>query len=123
MARVRSKDTGPELIVRRLVHSMGYRYRLHDATLPGKPDIVMRQRKWVIFVHGCFWHRHEGCALARLPKSRLKFWEPKLAANRTRDIRNIQKLRRSGWHVMVVWECQLSKLDGLERRIRRHLDA
>src|SRR5690349_18847706 len=94
MARVRAKDSRPELTVRRLVHGMGYRYRLHDPRLPGKPDLVFRSRRRVIFVHGCFWHRHAdpACRLARLPKSRLEFWLPKLEANRTRDRINQEKL-------------------------------
>ncbi|HBI46414.1 MAG TPA: very short patch repair endonuclease, partial [Planctomycetales bacterium] len=86
MSRVRNKDTKPELVVRRLVHSLGYRYRLHSGRLPGRPDIVFAGRKKVVFVHGCFWHRHRGCALCRMPKSRLDFWAPKLEGNRRRDI-------------------------------------
>lgn len=123
MARVRAKDTGPEMLVRRLVYSMGYRYRLHDRSLPGTPDIVLRRARKVIFVHGCFWHRHARCALARLPKSRVKFWRPKLDSNRVRDRRNVARLRRAGWRVMVVWECELAKLASLTRRLGRFLDA
>lgn len=87
MGRVRSRDTVPEMFVRRLTHALGYRYRLHGKDLPGKPDLVFRSRRKVIFVHGCFWHRHPGCALARLPKSREDFWLPKLEANRQRDLK------------------------------------
>lgn len=110
MARVRGRDTKPELKVRRALHAAGLRYRLHAKELPGRPDIVFRPCKLAIFVHGCFWHRHEDprCKLARLPKSRRDFWEPKLRGNRERDLRNQAELRRTGWKVLVVWECQLS---------------
>ena len=91
MARVRSKDSRPELLIRRLVFAMGYRYRLHAKDLPGCPDLVFRSRKKAIFVHGCFWHRHENCALARMPKSRREFWGPKLEGNRQRDAMNVER--------------------------------
>lgn len=123
MGRVRSKDTGPELVVRRLVHAMGYRYRLHGKGLPGRPDLVFRSRGKVIFVHGCFWHRHEGCVLARLPKSRADFWLPKLEANRERDECNRRDLKSAGWKVLTVWECQLGRVELVRKRIRRFLDA
>lgn len=123
MARVRAKDTRPEWAVRRLTHGLGYRYRLHGGGLPGRPDLVFPGRGAIIFVHGCFWHRHPGCALARLPKSRLDFWEPKLSANRRRDQRNERALRALGWRVMVVWECQVANTERLAARIRRFLDA
>lgn len=119
MSRVRGRDTAPELRLRRLVHGMGYRYRLHVAGLPGRPDMVLARHRAVIFMHGCFWHRHEGCALARMPKSRLEFWQPKLDANRERDARNVRELRRLGWRVLVVWECEL----GDEVRLRRRVGA
>lgn len=122
MSRVRAKDTKPEMMVRRLVHSMGYRYRLHVAALPGRPDLVFPGRKAVVFVHGCFWHRHTGCKLARLPKSRLDFWAPKLEANRQRDTAVLRSLRKSGWRVLVVWECQTKQPEALARRLRRFLD-
>jgi len=123
MARVRAKNTRPELAVRRLVFAMGYRYRLHDARLPGTPDLVFSGRGKVLFVHGCFWHRHENCDLARLPKSRLDFWLPKLEGNRARDHVNQRQLRQSGWRVLVVWECELRNLAKLSRKIRRFLEA
>lgn len=123
MSRVRSKDTGPEMLVRRLVFAMGYRYRLHAKDLPGKPDLVFRRRRKIIFVHGCFWHRHEGCALARLPKSREEFWIPKLEANRERDERNRKELKKAGWKVLTIWECQLDDTGRLRGRIGRFLDA
>lgn len=107
MSRVRHKNTKPEIAVRRLVHSLGYRFRLHRSDLPGKPDLVFPSRRKVIFVHGCFWHRHGNCHLARMPKSRLDFWQAKLEANRTRDINHKRRLTRIGWKYLVVWECQL----------------
>src|SRR5262245_45131517 len=109
MALVRSKDTKPELVVRKIAKSCGRRFHLHVPDLPGKPDIVFPKAKKVIFVHGCFWHRHPGCELARLPKSKLQFWVPKLTENRRRDLRNIARLRRRDWRVAVVWECQLRR--------------
>lgn len=122
MALVKSKNTKPEITVRRLVFAMGYRYRLHDARLPGTPDLVFAGRRKALFVHGCFWHRHAGCALARLPKSRLDFWRPKLDGNRQRDARKLRALRRKGWSVLVAWECELTNKDRLARRIKRFLD-
>ncbi|MBN2022016.1 MAG: DNA mismatch endonuclease Vsr [Pirellulales bacterium] len=122
MARVRCKDTKPEIAVRRLVHSLGYRYRLHSSRLPGCPDLVFSSRRKVIFVHGCFWHRHSGCRNCRLPKSRLEFWRPKLEANRRRDRRNRDRLRRLGWGVLVVWECELANVERLTVGIRRFLE-
>lgn len=123
MSLVKAKNTRPEMAVRRLVFAMGYRYRLHDARLPGTPDLVFAGRGKVLFVHGCFWHRHENCALARLPKSRLDFWLPKLEGNRARDRVNQRILRKSGWRVFVVWECELRNLVKLSRKIRRFLEA
>lgn len=118
MGRVRGKDTKPEMLVRRLVHSLGYRYRLHSRKLPGRPDLVFAGRKKVIFVHGCFWHRHdESCPLTRWPKSRLDFWKPKLEQNKLRDLSNQQKLREGGWKFLVVWECQLKDVDSLRALI------
>lgn len=122
MARVRSSNTKPELVVRRLLHSLGYRYRLHRRDLPGTPDLVFPSRRAVLFVHGCFWHRHGSCTLARLPKSRVDFWAPKLQANKERDARKIEALRAAGWRVGVVWECQLRDRDALVRRLRVFLD-
>jgi DNA mismatch endonuclease (patch repair protein) len=123
MARVRSKNSRPEVLVRKLVFALGYRYRLHARDLPGHPDLVFRKRRKVIFVHGCFWHRHEGCALARLPKSRLDFWEPKLEGNKQRDKRSRKALNRDGWKVLTIWECQTTKIRRLESTLRRFLDA
>lgn len=123
MSRVRAKDTRPEMLVRRLVFAEGYRYRLHDRKLPGCPDLVFRNRAKVIFVHGCFWHRHANCALARMPKSRLAFWEPKLNANKERDTRNKKLLAKEGWKVLTIWECELKDTERLKQTIRRFLDA
>lgn len=123
MGRVRSRDTKPEMLVRRLVYAMGYRYRLHGKDLPGRPDLVFRKRRKAIFVHGCFWHRHQECALARLPKSRGEFWLPKLEANRQRDIKNERALRDAGWSVLTIWECELGRKAELENRIKEFLDA
>lgn len=123
MSRVCARDTRPEMFVRRLVFAEGYRYRLHDRRLPGCPDLVFRNRAKVIFVHGCFWHRHENCALARMPKSRLDFWEPKLTANKERDERSKKLLAEQGWKVLTIWECELRDTKRLTRTIRRFLDA
>jgi DNA mismatch endonuclease (patch repair protein) len=121
MSRVRNKDTKPEMRVRRLVHALGYRYRLHAGSLPGRPDLVFNSRRKVIFVHGCFWHRHEGCPLCRLPKSRLRFWKPKLKANRERDLKNQKKIAEMGWDCLVIWECELRDQDALTSRIKTFL--
>jgi DNA mismatch endonuclease (patch repair protein) len=124
MSRIQGKDTQPEMKIRRLVHGMGYRYRLHRRDLPGKPDLVFASRRKVIFVHGCFWHRHPDnrCKLARIPKSRLDFWQPKLENNRTRDLKNQKKLAEDGWQVLVLWECELRDASDLEQRIRSFLE-
>ncbi len=123
MGRVRSKDTKPEMLVRKLTHGMGFRYRLHVRGLPGYPDLVFPGRHKVIFVHGCFWHRHGSrCPLTRWPKSKLEFWKPKLEQNRRRDARNRRKLRNLGWNVLVVWECQLKNRTVLGRRLRSFLE-
>ena len=122
MSRVRSRDTKPEMIVRRLVHSLGYRYRLHLRSLPGAPDLVFTKRKKVIFVHGCYWHRHDNCPNARIPKSHVTFWQEKLEGNRDRDERNEEQLRELGWDILVVWECQLRDHESLKERIRIFLE-
>ena len=117
MSAVRTKDTGPELLVRKLLSAQGYRYRLHRKGLPGRPDIVFPGRSKAVFVHGCFWHGHR-CAKGRLPKSRLRYWRPKIAANKKRDARNLAKLRRLGWGVSVVWQCELKNAETLMRRLK-----
>jgi DNA mismatch endonuclease (patch repair protein) len=121
MGLVRSKDTKPEVLVRKLTHSMGFRYRLHDSSLPGKPDLVFPGRRKIIFVHGCFWHRHGTCKNTRWPKSRLEFWKPKLERNRARDLSNRKALRKLGWRVLVIWECQIEESERLRERIRHFL--
>jgi DNA mismatch endonuclease (patch repair protein) len=121
MSRIGSKDTKPEMLVRRLVYGLGYRYRLHAKDLPGKPDLVFRGRKKAIFVHGCFWHQHKGCREGRLPASRESYWWPKLALNIKRDRAHIHGLKRLGWKALVLWECQLSYPAELERKVRAFL--
>ena len=123
MARVRSRDTGPELIVRRLVHSLEYRYRLYRSNLPGKPDLAFPHRKKAIFVHGCFWHGHDCSAGTNRPRSNRSYWQRKLLGNQRRDIANRAALRGLGWKVLVVWECQLGNLGRLRSRIERFLEA
>jgi DNA mismatch endonuclease (patch repair protein) len=109
MSRIKAKDTNPEIIVRKFLFSRGYRYRLHVRHLPGKPDIVLPKYKTVIFVNGCFWHGHKGCRDFVMPKSRQKYWTPKIQKNVERDKLHGKQLRSLGWHVVTVWECQLGK--------------
>ena len=122
MRRVRGKDTKPEMRVRRILHGLGYRYRLHARELPGTPDIVFRPRKSTIFVHGCFWHRHQGCKMARLPKSRIDYWKSKLETNRSRDATHQEELDRLGWRVLIVWECETGDADALAGRLAGFLE-
>ena len=119
MRAIRSKGMKPELAVRRLVYSMGYRYRLHRHDLPGRPDMVFSGRHKVIFVHGCFWHQHPAvdCKLAHRPKSNLKYWGPKLQRNQERDAAHRARLAELGWDVLVIWECEVKTADGLADRI------
>lgn len=123
MSRIRGKDTKPEIVVRSLLHRMGFRFRLHRRDLPGSPDIVLPRHGAVVFVHGCFWHRHARCKGATTPKSRVKFWQEKFAGNVERDKHNRRDLRRLGWKVLVVWECELKKPEKLGARLRNFLDA
>lgn len=120
MGRIRGRDTGPEMTVRRLLHAMGYRFRLHARELPGKPDIVFRNRRIALFVHGCFWHRHD-CGLGYVPKSRPEFWQRKFEGNVARDRRTKCELEAAGWRVVTVWECQLTDLPSLARRLAKEL--
>lgn len=108
MRRIRGRDTGPEMLVRRLLHRRGYRFRLHDRALPGRPDIVLRSRKSVIFVHGCFWHQHRRCADGHVPQSHIAYWRPKLERTQARDALQRAQLKKLGWRCLTVWECQLS---------------
>lgn len=114
----------PEMEVRRLVHGMGYRYRLHRKDLPGKPDLVFGPRKKVIFVHGCFWHQHgaKNCKISRIPKSNLEYWGPKLERNKQRDKESLKKLRAYGWTPIVVWECQTKDVKKLSARLWKFLN-
>jgi DNA mismatch endonuclease (patch repair protein) len=123
MRCVKSGDTTPEMVVRRLVHALGYRFRLNNRHLPGQPDLVLPRLGKAIFVHGCFWHRHTCGAGQSTPASRIDYWQAKFDRNVVRDRRNLRKLRRLGWSVLVVWECQtgMRKREGLERRIERFL--
>ena len=120
MSRIRNSDTKPEMAIRRIVHGMGYRYRLHVRDLPGKPDLVFRRKKKVIFVHGCFWHQH-GCNHYRMPKSKRDFWLPKLRKNTERDKKVSDLLTAQGWNILVVWECQLKDKDYLKQSIKEFL--
>lgn len=120
MRLIRAEDTKPELRVRKHLHALGLRFRLHARGLPGRPDIVFSSRRLVIFVHGCFWHRHKNCSKARLPRSRLDYWLPKLERNVSRDREHVRELKKLGWRVMTIWECQTSrpwKLESLGRAI------
>lgn len=117
MSRIRSKDTKPEVTVRRLLHARGLRFRLHRHDLPGKPDIVLPRYQLAIFVHGCFWHQHEGCRLASTPKSRTEYWGPKLAGNIRRDKEARAALLALGWRVEIIWECDVRRAQSIERRI------
>lgn len=121
MSRIRSRNTRPEKLVRRMVHHMGCRFRLKPKKLPGSPDIVLTARRAVIFVHGCFWHRHRDCRFAYMPKSRTEFWRKKFTANIDRDRRAVRQLRKMGWKVLVVWECHISDESRLRRRLSEFL--
>ena len=111
MSAIKSKNTKPEIAVRKLLHSMGYRFRLHRKDLPGSPDIVLPKYKTVIFVHGCFWHRHENCKYASTPKTRQEFWEAKFRENINRDKLNQENLSSNGWKIIIVWECEIKDKD------------
>lgn len=117
MAAVKGKDTKPEMLVRRYLHGLGYRYGLHNRKLPGSPDLVLRRLKTVIFIHGCFWHGHEGCKYYRLPKSNIDFWQTKIDRNRKRDAEVEAKLNSMGWRVLTVWECDLKNKERRERTL------
>lgn len=117
MSRIRGKDTGPELKVRQLAYALGFRFRLHRRDLPGSPDLVFASRRKVIFVHGCYWHRHSGCRYAYLPKSNVEFWQAKLAANVARDEIVTKALKELGWQALVVWECETRDAEALRSRL------
>src|SRR5262249_8522677 len=123
MSRIRDSNTKPEMAVRGIVHNLGFRYALHVSALPGKPDLVFRTRHKVIFVHGCFWRQHKNCRQYRMPRSRLDFWLPKLASNRIRDLAKQKELKKRGWKILIIWECQLKGKAKLAGRIRRFLGS
>ena len=119
MAAIRGRNTSPELRVRSLLHGLGYRFRLHRRDLPGSPDIVLPRYRTVVFVHGCFWHRHPGCRYTTSPKTRADFWANKFEQNMERDERQQHQLREMGWSVMVIWECELRDLTTLTQRLEK----
>jgi DNA mismatch endonuclease, patch repair protein len=121
MRRIRSANTSPEMIVRRLVHGMGFRYRLHVSTLPGKPDLVFPRLHRIIEVRGCFWHQHRGCIDSHVPKTRIDYWRPKLKKNQRRDRENEKRLRAAGWDVLTIWECEIKSLAPIAERIEAFL--
>ena len=119
MRLIRSKNTTPERILRSALHKNGFRFRLHSSDLPGRPDIVFPSRRKAIFVHGCFWHQHQGCRLGRTPKTKLRYWLPKLAGNKIRDRIARRKLAGLGWRSLVVWECEMRRSDeGISRAVK-----
>jgi DNA mismatch endonuclease (patch repair protein) len=122
MARVKGRDTGPELLVRAIVHRLGYRFRLYRRDLPGNPDITLPKHRKVIFVHGCFWHGHKRCTRATRPTTNIAFWRKKLDLNIARDKRNIRQLRKGGWRVLVVWQCQTRNPETLKSALSRFLN-
>lgn len=119
MAKVRGKDTGPEMTVRRLAHALGLRFRLHRRDLPGRPDLVFPKHRLAVLVHGCFWHRHEGCSRATMPSSRVQFWQAKFDANVSRDARQLRELETLGWQTLVLWECELKDREALAERLHK----
>lgn len=122
MSRIRGVDTKPERIVRSLLHELGYRFRLHRRDLPGRPDIVLPRYRSVIFVNGCFWHRHTGCRFAYNPKSRIEFWQEKFSGNVARDLRNTRELEALGWRCLTVWECEVKDNDRMQETLKSFLD-
>ena len=119
MSAIKSKNTKPEIAVRKLLHSMGYRFRLHRKDLPGSPDIVLPKYKTVIFVHGCFWHRHENCKYASIPKTRKEFWENKFKSNVKRDADIQEKIKNIGWQSVVIWECEIKNILALNNKLQK----
>jgi DNA mismatch endonuclease (patch repair protein) len=123
MRAIRSKDMRPELAVRKSAHTLGYRFRLHRVDLPGKPDLVFPRLRKIIFVHGCFWHSHQRCSLSHAPKTNLSYWEPKLEKNKNRDRKNLTALRKLGWEVAVIWECETRETNKLAARLTEFLSS
>lgn len=122
MSRIHSKDTHPELVVRSILHRLGYRFRLHRKDLPGRPDIVLPKHRKIVLVQGCFWHGHT-CGLASEPKSNTDYWRVKIETNRTRDAHNLVALRQQGWTVLEVWECEVRRFEGLEKRLQAFIQS
>lgn len=118
MAGIKGKNTRPEIIVRSLLHRMGYRFRLHRTDLPGKPDIVLPRHRKIIFVHGCFWHGHKGCPKSKRPQTNRKFWNRKLDGNIRRDAETLSDLRKLGWNVLIVWECEVKDVELMEEKLK-----
>ncbi|MCL2742231.1 MAG: DNA mismatch endonuclease Vsr [Planctomycetaceae bacterium] len=118
MSRIRSKETAPEIAFRKLIYRAGFRYRLYDKTLPGKPDLVMKKHKIIVFIHGCFWHGHENCRRGNKPKTHKKYWNAKIKGNVARDRKNITTLENSGWRVFAVWECELKDLETVLQKFK-----
>ena len=123
MSSIKSYDTQPELMIRSLIHRMGYRFRLRNASLPGSPDIVLPRHKKVIFIHGCFWHGHQKCKRSKRPNTNKEFWKHKLDNNVDRDKHQQRELNKLGWHYLVVWQCQIGKPETVRKRIKRFLDG
>jgi len=123
MSRIKGRDTGPERIVRRIVRKLGYSYRSYDRSLPGKPDLVFKHLRCVLFVHGCFWHGHSGCRRARTPTTNVAFWTNKIRMNKLRDAKTYRSLKRAGWKVCTVWQCELKELEHLEQRLGKFFKA
>jgi DNA mismatch endonuclease (patch repair protein) len=121
MRSIRKTNTGPERTVRRLLRELGHRYKLYARDLPGSPDIVFRGKRAAIFVHGCFWHQHEGCPLAKRPSARPEYWLPKLARNKARDRKVLTSLQAQGWRVLTLWECQLGREATVKSRLKKFL--
>jgi len=122
MGRVGSKNTKPEIAIRKILSSMGYRYRLHRKDLPGKPDIAFMGKKKVVFINGCFWHRHPGCPNTRTPKSRIDYWTRKFDQNVARDKKNIAELKDLGWDTLIIWECEIAQTEEIRNRLRSFLE-
>lgn len=123
MSRVKSKDTQPELLVRKFLHRQGFRFRLYRKDLPGKPDIILPKYRTAIFVHGCFWHGHKGCSKANLPKTKTEWWKNKIDTNASNDIKNRKRLKKSGWRIIIIWQCDLKakKIVGTLNKLTRSI--
>ena len=122
MSRISGKNTKPEIIVRSLLHRMGYRFRLHDKNMPGKPDIILPKHKKVIFVHGCFWHGHRDCPRSKRPSTNVEFWNKKIDGNIERDNKNIKSLENLGWKTLILWTCEIKNQDILKHKLNSFLD-